>query len=163
NLGKSLSVIDCRFKGLNAVINGNGRPRGVLFMGNEARFEDRVGTMAWGEGTDWVFLDNRVQAASMWIMRLSPVYRVLVAYNDFENRYNGLLRFETGHQFSVHSNKLKGNTSGTGPLGYPDGKKGIYWLRFASWIVIEANEFSSIHALSVSPGSEHIAIRNNFF
>lgn len=169
--GTRITIRDCRFLGVSDAINGNGKPRGLLVQNNVAPEYNSIRSyFVWLEGTDVVVVGNKVvNSTREHIIRVGGADRVLMAFNDFSNQdrswagdwrdiAKGTFTIQKGSYIYVTRNKVSYGGIGVGPLGGPDGKDDANAR--SSWVVVDGNEVVGIN-LTVSAGSEHVALRNN--
>ncbi len=159
--GSDITIRDCQFLNVADAINTNGKPSGLLAMDNTAPIGVR-GYFAWVEGSDQVYLGNKV-ADSMYqhVLRNEGTDRLLIAYNDFTNEGADVIKctlnLHKGSYMYVTGNTLTAGTMLIGPLGGADGvnDKGAR----ARNVVLENNQIRS--DVSIYHGAEHVMIDNN--
>jgi PKD repeat protein len=169
--GTRLTVRNCKFYNVSDAINANEQPHGMLVQDNEAPNATSVrGYFIWMQGQDIVVLGNKVANCTReHDIRIGGADRVLMEFNDFTNLdrrsqgdnndiAKGCFTIQKGSYIYCARNKSTGGGIGVGPLGGPDGKDDPNAR--ASYVVVESNLVTGI-GLCVSPGAEHVMIRNN--
>jgi PKD repeat protein len=171
--GVNFTVRDCEFVDANYVLNTNAVPRGVLAQNNVVtHVRSMKGYFAWVEGTDHVYLGNRVpNSYAEHIVRVGNGSRVLVAFNDFKNvgsQVSGMtgdiekqtVTIQLGSYAYVWRNNLAFGRLEIGPLGGVDGAKRPN--RFSERFTHAVAEENRIDTWTrVEHGSTDVALRDN--
>jgi hypothetical protein len=170
--GAGLVVRRCTVLNANDLVNGNGKPNGVLIQDCEATLEAGLRSyLAWVEGSNWTLLGNRAANSTReHIVRVGGGERINIQFNHFANldrrqattqpdaydMAKAALNVQKGATLYVANNVLIG-PSGVGPLGKKDGlaEKGARWVG----AVVERNRVQG--PIEVKHGATHITYRDN--
>jgi hypothetical protein len=166
--GTNVTVSDCEFLNVNNAINANRRPSGLLVQDSTAPLATGLRSyFVWGEGTDHVYLNNKVANSTReHVVRMVDVTRLLIAGNDFANTDRRSVDYEDYSKGSIEMHRgsyhyVTGNTIRDGTLrAGPRGGETEDASTKTEWVVIESNTVLNV-SIQVRPGAHHVMIRNN--